>query len=47
MTDHSKLVTVAHGMDEKRLRKQLEAIDRLNARLSGIRLLKGIEVDIL
>jgi DNA polymerase/3'-5' exonuclease PolX len=47
ITDHSKRVTIAHGMDEKRLRRQLDAIDRLNARLDGIRVLKGVEVDIL
>jgi len=47
ITDHSKRVTVAHGMDEKRLRRQLDAIDRLNSRLDGIRVLKGVEVDIL
>jgi DNA polymerase (family 10) len=47
ITDHSKRVTVAHGLDEKRLRKQLDAIDRLNAAIRGIRILKGIEVDIL
>jgi DNA polymerase (family 10) len=47
ITEHSKRVTVAHGMDEKRLRKQLDAIDRLNGRLEGIRVLKGVEVDIL
>ncbi|TNF61693.1 MAG: DNA polymerase/3'-5' exonuclease PolX [Deltaproteobacteria bacterium] len=47
ITEHSKRVVIAHGMDEKRLRKQLDAIDRLNQRLDGIRVLKGIEVDIL
>jgi DNA polymerase (family 10) len=47
ITEHSKRVVIAHGMDEKRLRKQLDAIDRLNQRLDGIRLLKGVEVDIL
>ena len=47
ITDHSKRVTVAHGMDEKRLRKQIAAIDRLNDELTGIRVLKGVEVDIL
>jgi len=47
IADHSKRVTIAHGMDEKRLRRQLDAIDRLNARLDGIRVLKGVEVDIL
>jgi DNA polymerase (family 10) len=47
ITDHSKRVTIAHGVDERRLRKQLDAIDRLNPRLDGIRVLKGVEVDIL
>ncbi len=47
ITDHSKRVTIANGMDEKRLRRQLDAIDRLNSRLVGIRVLKGVEVDIL
>jgi DNA polymerase (family 10) len=35
------------GLDEKRLREQMEEIDRLNDELEGITLLKGIEVDIL
>ncbi len=47
ITDHSQRVTMAHGLDEARLRRQLEEIDRLNERLDGIRLLKGCEVDIL
>jgi DNA polymerase (family 10) len=47
ITDHTRHVTVARGLDEKRLRKQIEAIDRLNEELDGIRLLKGSEVDIL
>ncbi|MGD8643076.1 MAG: DNA polymerase/3'-5' exonuclease PolX [Chromatiales bacterium] len=47
INDHSHHVTVAHGLDEKRLCRQLEAIDRLNERLEGIAVLKSIEVDIL
>jgi len=47
VTDHTKHVTIAHGLDEKRVREQLEAIDRLNEELSGIRILKSAEVDIL
>ena len=47
ITDHSRRVTMAHGLDEKRLRQQLEEIDRLNETLGGIRILKGCEVDIL
>lgn len=47
ITDHSKSLTVAHGLDEKRLAKQIEDIDRLNEQLGGITILKGSEVDIL
>ncbi len=47
ITEHSRRLTVAHGLDVHELRKQMEEIDRLNAKLSGITLLKGIEVDIL
>ncbi|WP_126456775.1 DNA polymerase/3'-5' exonuclease PolX [Sulfuriflexus mobilis] len=47
ITDHSRHLTVAHGLDEKRLHQQLEQIDRLNAKLKGFTILKGIEVDIL
>ncbi|WP_237068418.1 DNA polymerase/3'-5' exonuclease PolX [Microbulbifer guangxiensis] len=46
ITDHSKHLRVANGLDEKRLRKQLTAIDQLNDQLSGLRLLKSIEVEI-
>ncbi|TAM55718.1 MAG: DNA polymerase/3'-5' exonuclease PolX [Paraburkholderia sp.] len=47
ITDHSPRLAVAHGLDAKRLAKQLEEIDRVNHRLDGITVLKGIEVDIL
>ena len=47
ITDHSRRLTVVHGLDERRLLEQVEAIDRLNETLNGITLLKGIEVDIL
>ncbi|MBI5903105.1 MAG: DNA polymerase/3'-5' exonuclease PolX [Deltaproteobacteria bacterium] len=50
VTDHSRAVGVAHGLDEKRAIRQMEAIDGFNARLEkkGIkfRALKGAEVDI-
>jgi len=46
ITDHSKRLRMVGGLDEKRLRKQIEEIERLNDQL-GITLLKGIEVDIL
>lgn len=47
VTDHSKRLTIAHGLDARRLRRQIAAIDRLNEKLDGITLLKGAEVDIL
>ncbi|MGA1875010.1 MAG: DNA polymerase/3'-5' exonuclease PolX [bacterium] len=47
ITDHSRHVTIAHGLDEERLLRHIEEIDRLNEKLDGIRLLKGIELDIL
>ncbi len=47
ITEHSRRLVVAQGLDPERLRRQIAEIDRLNERLDGIRLLKGIEVDIL
>jgi DNA polymerase (family 10) len=47
ITEHSKRLAVARGLDPVRLAKQGDEIDRLNARLEGITVLKGIEVDIL
>ncbi len=47
VTDHTEHLHIAHGMDEKRIRKQLEEIDSLNEELQGITILKSAEVDIL
>ncbi|MGB5965095.1 MAG: DNA polymerase/3'-5' exonuclease PolX [Sulfurimonadaceae bacterium] len=47
VTDHTKHLTIAHGLDEKRIRQQLEEIDRINEELVGITILKSAEVDIL
>ncbi len=47
ITDHSKRLTIANGLDEKRLLKQIEEIKRLNEELKGFTLLTGMEVDIL
>lgn len=52
ITDHSKRVTMAHGLDVKRLRKQWREIDRLNESLASggkpsVVVFKGIEVDML
>ena len=45
--DHTRRVSIAHGMDRRRLLQQVRAIDKLNARLQGIEVLKSAEVDIL
>jgi DNA polymerase (family 10) len=47
LTDHSRRVTVAHGLDRARLLRQIKEVDRLNARMRGFTVLKGVEVDIL
>ena len=47
ISDHSKRVSMANGLDEKRLRKQIEKIDTMNERIKKFRILKSIEVDIL
>ena len=47
ITDHSKRVTMANGLDADRLRAHWRAIDAANVTTPGVRLLKGIECDIL
>jgi len=47
ITDHSPRVSMANGLGPDRLRRQWAAIDRLNDRLTGFVVLKGVEVDIL
>jgi DNA polymerase (family 10) len=46
ITDHSKSLGIARGLDETRLREQMAEIDRLNGRLEGFTVLKGLECDI-
>ncbi len=47
ISDHTRHLTVAHGLDARRLARQIEAIDKLDARLENFRVLKSAEVDIL
>jgi DNA polymerase (family 10) len=47
ITDHSRRLAMAHGLDPRRLEQQMAEIDVVNRDLRGITLLKGIEVDIL
>jgi len=51
ITDHTKSLAMAHGLDEKDLARQGKEIDRINAKIknqkSKFRVLKGAEVNIL
>jgi DNA polymerase (family 10) len=47
ISDHSRRLTVAHGLDPVRLAKQCAEVEGLNRTLKGIELLTGIEVDVL
>ena len=47
LTDHSPRLTVANGLSPERLREQLDVIDELRDTFAPMRILTGIEVDIL
>ena len=47
ITDHSKRVTMARGLDAERIVEHWREIDRLNQKVHGITILKGVELDIL
>lgn len=47
LTDHSARLTIAHGLNEARLRSQLDEVRALNEELAPFRILTGMEVDIL
>jgi len=47
ITDHSGGLGIARGLNEERLRTQVQAIRQLDEQLEGIRLLAGTEVNIL
>lgn len=47
LTDHSPRLRVANGLSPERLRHQLDVIDELRERFAPMRILTGIEVDIL
>jgi DNA polymerase (family 10) len=46
ITDHTKGLGVAHGLDEKRLAEEIRLIDEANKKLSGFKILRGTEIDI-
>lgn len=47
ITEHSRHLTITHGLDPRQLLQQASKIDALNEKLTDFRILKGIEVDIL
>jgi DNA polymerase (family X) len=47
VTDHSQRLSMVHGLDPIRLGEQAREIEAVAAKLPGIRILRGIEVDIL
>jgi DNA polymerase (family 10) len=47
ITDHSKRVSMANGLDADRLRAHWREIDKVRSQISGIEVLRGIECDIL
>jgi DNA polymerase (family 10) len=47
ITDHSKRVSMANGLDATRLRAHWKEIDEVRKKVSGIEVLRGVECDIL
>ncbi|OIO49035.1 MAG: DNA polymerase III [Parcubacteria group bacterium CG1_02_42_13] len=51
ITDHTKRLAMTHGLDEKKLRRQMAKIDKINSKFkiqnSKFKILKGTECDIL
>lgn len=47
LTDHSPRLRVANGLSPERLRRQLDVIDEIREKVAPMRILTGIEVDIL
>lgn len=47
LTDHSQAATYAGGLSENDIAKQHAEIDAVSQQVTGIRILKGVEVDIL
>jgi len=47
ITDHTKSLAMTGGLDEKKLAKQGEEIDKISEKLGNIAILKGAEVNIM
>lgn len=46
ITDHTKSLWMANGLDKRRLSKQIEVINKINSKDASIRIFKGIESEI-
>ena len=46
ITDHAGFLKIANALDEKRLLRQMTEIDKISKSISGIKIIKGAEVDI-
>ena len=46
ITDHTGKLAIANALDEKRILEQRKEIDKVNKKLSGIKILQGAEVNI-
>ena len=46
ITDHTRDLAMTGGLDEKKLHLQMAAIDKIQKKVSGIKILKGAEVNI-
>ena len=46
ITDHAGHLQIAHALSESDIKKQWQEIDRINKILKGIKIIKGIEVDL-
>lgn len=47
VTDHSKALAMANGLDAKRLREQAKEIAEVQSEFPGVKILRGIECDIM
>ncbi len=47
ITDHSKYLRIANGLNEERLRMQKQEIDKINNQMEGFHIFAGVEMDIL
>ncbi|MEM7819789.1 MAG: DNA polymerase/3'-5' exonuclease PolX [Candidatus Aenigmatarchaeota archaeon] len=46
ITDHTGTLKIAHGLDEKKIEKQMKEIESINKKIDGIKILCGAEVNI-